>query len=123
MLSHVSIGVADLERAKRFYDAALAPLGYRRVFDGQGYMAYGGEVAEFWVTQTSPAPRADRASGVHFCFDAPDRAAVDVFHAAALAHGGTDNGPPGPRPEYHPDYYAAFAIDPDGWRIEAHFGG
>ncbi|HEY1447285.1 MAG TPA: VOC family protein [Caulobacteraceae bacterium] len=123
MISHVSIGVADVERSKQFYDLALAPLGYRRVFDGESYMAYGADAAEFWVAQSESPPAPNAGSGVHFCFDAPDRPAVDAFHAAALAGGGSDNGKPGLRPEYHPNYYAAFAVDPDGWRIEAYYGG
>ena len=65
----------------------------------------------------------DRRSGLHFCFDAPNREAVDAFHVAALKAGGKDNGKPGLRPDYGPDYYASFAIDPDGYRIEAYVGG
>jgi len=125
MISHVSIGVVDLERAKRFYDAALAPLSYKRVFEGEGYVAYGADKPILWIAQTEHVPPPHPRSGVHFCFHAPSREAVDAFHAAALGHGGADNGPPGLRPEYqstHP-YYAAFAIDPDGWRVEAYFGG
>jgi catechol 2,3-dioxygenase-like lactoylglutathione lyase family enzyme len=123
MISHVSIGVADIQRSRHFYDRAFAPLGYRRVFEGEGYMAYGPEAAVFWVAQTPDSPGEKPGPGMHICFDAPDRAAVDAFHAAALAAGGQDNGAPGLRPEYHPAYYAAFIVDPDGWRIEAYFGG
>ena len=65
---------------------------------------------------------ADQGSGLHFCLSAPTRAAVDAFHAAALAAGGKDNGRPGPRADYGPDYYAAFAVDPDGYRLEASCG-
>ena len=123
MISHVSIGVADFERSKRFYDAALGALGYRRVFEGEGYMAYGADAPEFWVAEIAHVLGSQAGSGLHVCFDAPSRAAVDAFHAAAIAHGGADNGKPGLRPEYHANYYAAFAVDPDGWRIEAYFGG
>ena len=123
MISHVSIGVADFDRAKRFYDATLNPLGYRRVFEGEGYMAYGADEPEFWVGQSAHVPGPQPGSGLHICFDAPSRAAVDAFYAAALAHGGADNGKPGLRPEYHANYYGAFAVDPDGWRIEAYFSG
>jgi hypothetical protein len=86
-------------------------------------MAYGADAAEFWVAQSESPPALNAGPGVHFCFDAPDRRAVDAFHAAAIAKGGADNGKPGLRPEYHPNYYAAFAIDPDGWRVEAYYGG
>jgi catechol 2,3-dioxygenase-like lactoylglutathione lyase family enzyme len=122
MISHVSIGVTDIERSRRFYDTVLGALGYRRLFEGEGYVAYGTEAAEFWVAQSQQVPTANPASGLHFCFDAPSRSAVEAFHAAALASGGTDNGRPGLRPEYHASYYAAFAVDPDGWRIEAYHG-
>jgi catechol 2,3-dioxygenase-like lactoylglutathione lyase family enzyme len=123
MISHISIGVADFERSKQFYDAALGALGYRRVFEGEGQMAYGTDAAVFWVGQIEHVLGSQAGSGLHVCFDAPNRAAVDAFYAAALAHGGTDNGKPGLRPEYHANYYGAFAVDPDGWRIEAYFGG
>jgi catechol 2,3-dioxygenase-like lactoylglutathione lyase family enzyme len=123
MISHVSIGVTNFERAKRFYDATLGALGYRRVFEGEGYMAYGADEAEFWVAQSAHVPGPQPGSGLHICFDAPNQSAVDAFHAAALASGGADNGAPGLRPEYHASYYAAFATDPDGWRIEAYHGG
>jgi catechol 2,3-dioxygenase-like lactoylglutathione lyase family enzyme len=123
VLNHVSIGVADLERTKRFYDAALAPLGYTRTFSGDGYVAYGGTRTQLYIAQSEHVPTPHLGSGLHFCFDAPSRAAVDAFHAAGLAHGGTDNGAPGLRPQYEPDYYGAFLIDPDGWRVEAYFGG
>ena len=122
MISHVSIGVTDIERSRRFYDAVLGALGYRRPFEGEGNAAYGADAPEFWVAQNQQVPAANAASGLHFCFDAPSRSAVEVFHAAALASGGADNGGPGLRPEYHASYYAAFAIDPDGWRIEAYHG-
>jgi len=123
MISHVSIGVADFGRSKRFYDAALGALGYRCVFEGGGYMAYGTDAPEFWVAQIEHVLGSQAGSGLHICFEAPNRAAVDAFHAAALAQGGADNGAPGLRPDYSADYYAAFAVDPDGWRIEAYFGG
>ncbi|HXV01032.1 MAG TPA: VOC family protein [Caulobacteraceae bacterium] len=123
MLNHVSIGVADLARTKRFYDAALSPLGYTQTFSGDGYVAYGGTRTQLYIAQTEHVPAPHPGSGLHFCFDAPDRAAVDAFHAAGLAHGGTDNGAPGLRPQYEPDYYGAFLIDPDGWRVEAYRRG
>jgi catechol 2,3-dioxygenase-like lactoylglutathione lyase family enzyme len=121
MLDHISLGVSDLERSRRFYDAALRPLGLVRTvdFEGRGsdYGAMAGQLGvEFTITveaRVSPLP------GLHVCFRAPDRAAVRVFHAAALAAGGHDDGAPGVRAGYHPDYYAAFVVDPDGHRIEA----
>jgi catechol 2,3-dioxygenase-like lactoylglutathione lyase family enzyme len=120
MLDHVSIGVANFAAARRFYDTAFAPLGYRCVYEGDGYAGFGAGAPEFWVNTASHPVPADPRSGLHFSFKAASRAAVDAFHAAALAAGGTDNGKPGPRPDYGPTYYAAFVIDPDGYRIEAH---
>jgi len=119
MFDHVSIGVRDIARAKRFYDAALAPLGYTCLSDSPTSVGYGaGEVA-LWISPTeSPVP-PDPNSGLHFCFLAANEPAVQAFHAAALRAGGQDNGGPGIRREYSPGYYAAFAIDPDGYRIEA----
>lgn len=121
MINHISIGVADLARSGRFYDDALRPLGYTRLSDGADGIGYGSEgAAAFWIIAvTSPVPRDD-ASGLHICFDAPSRKAVDAFHAAALEFGGSDNGKPGLRPEYSGAYYAGFVVDPDGYRIEAY---
>ena len=122
MLNHVSIGVRDIARTKRFYDAALAPLGYRCLSDSPTSLGYGKNAVAFWISQTERPVPADMASGLHFCFDAPDRASVADFHAAALKQGGKDNGKPGLRADYDPNYYAAFAIDPDGYRVEAYCG-
>ena len=120
MLDHVSIGVHDVARARRFYDPVLAALGYRCLVEGDGFAGYGSDQPQFWV-QSSEAPvPADGRSGLHFSFTASGRKAVDAFHAAALAAGGADNGKPGPRPDYGPNYYAAFVKDLDGYRIEAH---
>lgn len=122
MFDHVSIGVRDLARTKVFYDAALSPLGYSRLYESDGGLGYGAASVAFWIeTVSSPVP-VDPKSGLHFCFSAPTRASVDAFHAAALKAGGTDNGAPGLRKAYGPKYYAAFMIDPDGYRIEAHCG-
>jgi catechol 2,3-dioxygenase-like lactoylglutathione lyase family enzyme len=120
MLDHVSIGVRDLAAARRFYDAVLAPLDYRCVYDYEGGAGYGGESPEFWLNATDHPVPADDRSGLHFSFQAATRAAVDQFHAAALKAGGRDNGKPGLRPDYGSGYYAAFAHDLDGYRIEAH---
>ena len=122
MLKHVSIGVRDFARAIQFYDAILAALGYSRVYNGDGYAGYGAQSPEFWVnTSTHPVPE-DPRSGLHFCFTAPSRNAVDAFHETGLKSGGKDNGKPGLRPNYGPQYYAAFLIDPEGYRIEAYCG-
>ncbi len=120
MLSHLSFGVEDLERATAFYEAALAPLGYVRVWKharAAGFGEPGGEdrLALFAKPGEARAPGA----GFHLCFEAKSREAVDAFHAAALAAGGSDAGAPGPRPHYGATYYAAFAIDPDGHKLEA----
>ena len=120
MLGHLSFGVADLDRATRFYDAALAPLGCARVWSntkaaGYGPPGGGDKLALFAKPDGTTAPGA----GFHLAFDAPSRDAVDAFHAAALASGGTDAGAPGPRPHYSATYYAAFVIDPDGHKLEA----
>lgn len=121
MLDHVSIGVRDIARAKRFYDAALAPLGYACKSAGAGSLGYGAtDTIGLWIgVSDHPVPPHD-ASNLHFCFAAPTRRSVDQFHAAALKHGGRDHGPPGPRADYGPNYYAAYVIDPDGYRLEAH---
>jgi len=120
MLDHISIGVRDVAAARRFYDAVFAPLGYRALYEGDGYAGYGAKAPEFWLnTADRPVP-GDMANGLHVSFVAASRAAVDAFHAAGLAAGGKDNGKPGPRGDYGPTYYAAFLIDPEGYRIEAH---
>jgi catechol 2,3-dioxygenase-like lactoylglutathione lyase family enzyme len=122
MFDHVSIGVRDLARARRFYDATLKPLGYARLSTGDGALGYGAENSGLWVLAAERPVAAEEKSGLHFCFAAPTRAAVDAFHAAALAAGGKDNGKPGLRTDYGPNYYAAFALDPDGYRLEAYCG-
>jgi catechol 2,3-dioxygenase-like lactoylglutathione lyase family enzyme len=120
MLDHVSIGVRDLAAARRFYDAALGALGYACVYAGADSLGYGRDAPAFWVSAAAHPVPADPASGLHVCFVAPTRAAVDAFHAAALHTGGGDNGQPGLRPDYDAAYYAAFVTDPDGYRLEAH---
>ena len=122
MFDHVSIGVSDLKRAGRFYDAVLKPLDVTRQVDGEGALGYGEASPGLWILPVKSPVKADMASGLHFCFQAKSRAAVDAFHAAALKAGGKDNGQPGVRKDYSPSYYAAFVIDPDGYRIEAYCG-
>ena len=122
MLDHVSIGVRDIARTKEFYDAALGALGLSCLSLDTASLGYGAEAIFFWISRVdSPVP-ADPKSGLHFCFAAPTRASVDAFHRAALAAGGRDNGKPGLRPDYGANYYAAFVVDPDGYRIEAYCG-
>ena len=123
MLDHVSIGVRDISRSKRFYDAALKPLGYRCLNTCEGSLGYGGDAAAFWVNAVGRPVPPDEDSGLHICFAAPTRQSVDAFCAASLAAGGRDNGKPGLRADYGPGYYAAFVTDPDGYRIEAYCGG
>lgn len=122
MIDHLSLGVRDLAASRRFYDAALAPLGYRCLSEDPTSLGYGRETAVLWLLATDHPVAADPRSGLHVCFKANDPAAVDAFHAAALAHGGRDHGAPGLRADYGPGYYAAFATDPDGYRLEAHAG-
>ena len=122
MIDHLSLGVRDLAASRRFYDAALAPLGYRCLSHDDGSLGYGRDSAALWLLGTGHPVNPDPRSGLHVCLRAPDRASVDTFHAAALAHGGRDHGAPGLRPDYGADYYAAFFTDPDGYRIEAHVG-
>lgn len=121
MIDHAGIAVADWQRAKTFYDAALAPLGARllhmvpEAFTGGARVGgYGREAPQFWLHEGGePGP------GRHYAFTAANHAEVDAFHAAALAAGGRDNGAPGPRPQYHPHYYGAFVLDPYGNNVEA----
>jgi catechol 2,3-dioxygenase-like lactoylglutathione lyase family enzyme len=123
VLDHVSLGVTDLERSRRFYDAALQPLGVVRIADfgpnrGSDYGQAPGELGvESTITREAAVPTP--VAGAHIGFRAPSHAAVDTFFAAALKHGGRDDGPPGLRPIYHASYYGAFVLDPDGHCIEA----
>jgi catechol 2,3-dioxygenase-like lactoylglutathione lyase family enzyme len=120
MIDHVSLGVRSLEQAGRFYEAALGALGYAKLVIRPETIGFGKRYAEFWIN-LRPALSPDPESGAHVCLRARSRDQVDGFYAAALAHGGTDAGPPGPREHDDPDriYYAAFIRDPDGNRIEA----
>ncbi|HSX56828.1 MAG TPA: VOC family protein [Sphingomonas sp.] len=119
MIDHLGIPVSDIAVARRFYEAALAPLGYKVMGEetnglGNNVVLMGVEEVDFVIAD------GERVSeGVHHAFRAGSRAAVDGFHAAALAAGGRDNGAPGIRERYHPNYYAAFVIDPDGMNVEA----
>ncbi len=129
MIDHMGISPADIESARRFYDAALAPLGIAKVMEvmpeqtgGYHGIGYGtGRKPFFWLSsdRRPAAECGSRATGIHIAFTAESRAAVDAFYAAAMARGGRDNGAPGVRPHYHPAYYGAFVIDPDGVNVEA----
>jgi len=122
MINHVSIGVRDIARTRRFYDAALAPLGYKCLSESPGSLGYGSDAVVLWIGEAEHPVAADPKSGLHFCFDAPTRKSVDAFHKAALEAGGRDNGKPALRADYGPKYYAAFVVDPDGYRLEAYCG-
>ena len=120
MLHHVSVGVTDVERAARFYDAVLGTLGYKRVMEFMPYaIAYGEARPSFWIGLPHNQQSPSVGNGAHVGFVARSKLAVDAFHHAALANGGADNGAPGPRPDYGPEYYGAFVIDLDGNKIEA----
>jgi catechol 2,3-dioxygenase-like lactoylglutathione lyase family enzyme len=122
MINHISIGSADLAKARKFYDAALKPLGYTCLSKDDASAGYGSDEARFWLLKAARPVAQNSESGLHLCFDAPDRKSVDAFYKAALAAGGKDNGKPGIRASYSPNYYAAFVIDPDGHRLEAYCG-
>ena len=115
MFDHIGFRVRDVGASRKFYLAALAPLGVGVAMEAGGHVGLGrGGKPQLWLSQGDPP-----ASPLHLAFAARNRAEVDAFHAAALAAGAKDNGAPGLRPHYHPNYYGAFAIDPDGHNIEA----
>jgi catechol 2,3-dioxygenase-like lactoylglutathione lyase family enzyme len=121
MIDHVSIGVRDVAASKRFYDAVLRPLGYRCLSDSAASLGYGAKAPALWIGASDRPVPPDTRSGLHFCFAAPSRESVAAFHAAGLESGGRDNGHPGLRADYGAGYYAAYLIDPDGYRVEAYF--
>ena len=121
MIDHTGLNVSDYRKSKAFYLAALAPLGYQVVMELPSSIAPDGGMGlgvppkpDFWVAGGKP-----NVPPLHVAFRAENRAQVDAFYKAALAAGGRDNGPPGPRPHYHANYYGAFVLDPDGHNIEA----
>lgn len=122
MIDHTGLHVSNPQVSRAFYERALAPLGYRLLMEvpteytgGRAVLGFGEPPKpDFWVTEGSP-----EAPVLHIAFRAASRAVVDAFYAEALAAGGRDNGPPGLRPHYHPNYYGAFVLDPDGHNIEA----
>ena len=120
MLHHLSFAVRDIARSGAFYDAVLAPLGYGRVWEDETFVGYGSEAGkDVFALKLRPENAGVPGDGFHVAFAAPTREAVSAFYEAALAHGGRDNGGAGLHPEYGPDYFAAFVMDPDGYRIEA----
>jgi catechol 2,3-dioxygenase-like lactoylglutathione lyase family enzyme len=116
MIDHVGFNVSDIDASKRFYEAALRPLGYSAALEFKEHVGFGtGEGSpDFWISL-----RGEPTATAHLAFVAPDRATVDAFYEAAIAAGGTDNGPPGLRPHYHEHYYGAYVTDPDGNNVEA----
>jgi catechol 2,3-dioxygenase-like lactoylglutathione lyase family enzyme len=121
LLGHLSFGVADLARTTVFYDSVLGALGYARVFTASYAIGYGlaGTGDDRLLLILQPEPVIPPGPGFHLAFSAPSRPAVDRFHAVALQFGGIDRGTPGLRPDYGADYYAAFVLDPDGYKLEA----
>ena len=122
MLDHIGFGVSDFARSKQFYESALAPLGYRIIMEvtpqesgGEASAGFGDERKPYFWIGTGNA----LSGRLHVAFMAKDRAAVDAFYRAAIAAGGKDHGAPGLRPHYHPNYYGAFVLDPDGHNVEA----
>ena len=123
MIDHISLGVSDLARSRRFYDAALKPLGVERVRASESSCAYALDGSDDFSIHRIGMGRGeyDLPPGNHYAFSARSREAVERFYRAAVEAGGTGDGPPGLRPQYHARYYAAFVRDPDGHRIEAVF--
>jgi catechol 2,3-dioxygenase-like lactoylglutathione lyase family enzyme len=116
MLDHVGLVVTDYAKSKAFYEQALAPLGYAVLMEFGQTAGFGAGRPDFWV---GAGEGGSQSGPIHLCFTATDSATVDAFHAAALAAGGQDNGAPGVRAIYHPTYYGAFVLDPDGNNVEA----
>jgi len=115
MLDHIKLFVSAVDRSKAFYELAFQPLGYRVLLEpAPGIVGMGRDFPNFWLAQAEGS-----STTAHVAIRADTRSVVDEFHAAALAGGGTNNGPPGLRPQYHPSYYGAFVHDPDGNNIEA----
>jgi catechol 2,3-dioxygenase-like lactoylglutathione lyase family enzyme len=114
MIDHIGVAVTDLDKSIAFYTKALAPLGYELVMKWEEFAGFGvAGKPDFWIGKGTPK------DAVHVAFRAAGRAQVRAFYDAAMAAGGTDNGAPGPRPQYHEHYYGAFVRDPDGHNVEA----
>ena len=123
MLDHIGLAISDIRRSEKFYSAALAPLGIEKLYEygpditesGGTAIGFGRDMMPFfWIGDKERV-----GEGTHVAFTAPDRTTVHAFYRAAIAAGGKDNGAPGLRPNYHPNYYGAFVLDPDGINIEA----
>ena len=122
MIDHTGVIVSDFEKSKKFYAEALAPIGFQKLLEFPAEVTGHMDVAgfgeppkpEFWISRGIP-----NVPPMHIAFRVSERVQVDAFYAAAIAAGGRDNGPPGIRAQYHPDYYGAFVLDPDGHNIEA----
>jgi catechol 2,3-dioxygenase-like lactoylglutathione lyase family enzyme len=119
MIDHVSIAVRDLEACRRFYEVALATIGYTKMIVRPTTIGFGKKYPDFWLNERRNMTRVDPDSGAHVCLRASSVAEVQAFHAAAINSGGASDGAPGPRPEYTAGYYAAFVRDPEGNKIEA----
>lgn len=120
MFSHVTLGSNDPARARAFYDVVMGAIGHQRLFVIGDTTAYGLMVGpKLFVGPPFDGQTATNGNGTHVAFIVDDRAMVDAFHAAALAAGGSDEGPPGLRPHYHPNYYGAYVRDPDGNKLQA----
>jgi catechol 2,3-dioxygenase-like lactoylglutathione lyase family enzyme len=118
MFSHVTLGTGDLARARAFYDPVMAALGLTAPFALPGTLVYGDLAGpKLFIVSPFDGGQATSGNGTHVALLAKSRADVDAFHAAALAHGGSDEGAPGPRPHYHPNYYGAYVRDPDGNKV------
>ena len=121
IVSHISIGTNDFERAVAFYDRVLAVLGCRRVMEHQGAVAFGKQFPEFWVQTPIDGGAASVGNGTHFGFIAASKEQVEAFYEAAVGAGAKGDGAPGPRPMYGEPYYGCFVRDLDGHKIEAAF--
>ena len=128
MIRYVTLGANDLQQAGRFYDAVLAPIGYVRLSTKDGEIGYGARPvgdakprSRLFIMTPFDGGRASHGNGVDVAFDAPSQEAVDAFHGAALAHGGSDEGGPGLRPHYSPTFYSAYVRDPTGNKLNAVF--
>ncbi len=119
MFSHITIGTNKIDAARSFYDAVMGALGHARFHSGDGFAAYGNKTdSQTWIVTPIDEQPATVGNGTHIAFLAPNRAAVDEAYRLALAHGGTDEGAPGLRLHYHPDYYGAYMRDPDGNKLQ-----